>query len=84
MKRTTIELIARYLFYGLPLLFAILGQSHCTNIDIGDGQLVFSFNKNKLIFLKIMPQQLFTFLANSWPFSNENILLIDDFLEKSV
>ena len=56
MKRTTIELIARFLFHDLPSPSAILGQNECMNIEIGDGQFVFSFNENKLIFLKIMPQ----------------------------
>ena len=56
MKRTTIELIACFFFHDLPSPCAILGQNEYTNIEIGDGQFVFSFNENKLIFLKIMPQ----------------------------
>ena len=56
MKRTTIEQIARFLFYDLPTSFSILGLNQCTNIEIGDGRFVFSFNENRLIFLKIMPQ----------------------------
>ena len=56
MKRSTIELIARFLFHNLPSPFAILGQNECMNIEIGDGQFVFSFNENKLIFLKILLQ----------------------------
>ena len=54
MKRTTIEQIARFLFYDLPAQFAILDENRFTNIEIGDDQFVFSFNENKLIFLKIM------------------------------
>ena len=60
MKRSTVEQVARYLFYDLLSLFAVLDQNHCKNIEIGDGKFVRSFNKNKLIFLKIMPQELFT------------------------
>ena len=58
MKRSTVELIARFLFHDLPSPFAILGQNECMNIEIGDGQFIFSFNENKLIFLKIMLQEL--------------------------
>ena len=50
MKRFTVELIARFLFHDLPSPYAILDQNECTNIEIGDGQFVFSFNENKLIF----------------------------------
>ena len=84
MKTSTVELIVRYLFHGLPRPFGILGQSHYTNIEIGDGQFVLSFNENKLIFLKILPQQLFGTVAASSPFSNENTILIDDSPEKSI
>ena len=84
MKRSTIELITSFLFHDLPFPFAILGQNKCTNIDIGDGQFVFSFNENKLIFLKIMPQQLFKGSATLSPFTNDNTILIDDSPEKSV
>ena len=84
MKRSTVELIARFLFHDLPSPFAILGQNECVNIDIGDGQFVFNFNENKLIFLKIMPQQLFKDSATLSPFTNDNTILIDDSSEKSV
>ena len=84
MKTSTIELIVCYLFHGLPPPFGILEQSHCTNIEIRDGQFVLSFNENKLIFLKILSQQLFGTAADSSPFNNENTILIDDSLEKSV
>ena len=40
MKTSTVELIVHYLFHGLPPSFGILEQSHCTNIEIGDGQFV--------------------------------------------
>ena len=83
MKRSTVELIACFLFHDLPSPYAILGQNECTNIDIGDGQFVFSFNE-KLIFLKIMPQQLFRGSAAFSPFTNDNTILIDDSPEKSV
>ena len=56
MKRSTVELIASFLFHDLPFPYAILGQNECTNIEIGDCQFVFNFNENKLIFLKIMLQ----------------------------
>ena len=56
----------------------------CTNIKIGDGQFVFSFNENKLIFLKILLHQLFSTATASSPFSNENTILIDESPEKSV
>ena len=84
MKRSTFELIARFLFHDLPSPFAILGQNECTNIEIGDGQFVFSFNENKLIFLKIIPQQLFRSSATFSSFTNDNTILIDDSPEKSV
>ena len=84
MKRSTVELIARFLFHDLPSPYAILGQNECTNIEIGDSQFVFSFNENKSIFLKIMPQQLFRDSATFSPFTNDNTILIDDSLEKSV
>ena len=84
MKRSIVELIARFLFHDLPSPFAILGQNECTNIEIGDGQFVFSFNENKLIFLKIMPQRLFKDSATFSPFTDDNTILIDDSLEKSV
>ena len=83
MKTSTVELIVRDLFHRLPPPFGILGQSHCTNIEIGDGQFVLSFNENKLIFLKILPQHLFGTAASS-PFNNKNTILIDDSPEKSV
>ena len=84
IKTSTVELIVRYLFHGLLPPFGILGQSHYTNNEIGDGQFVLSFNKNKLVFLKILPQQLFGTATASSPFSNENTILIDDSPEKSV
>ena len=74
----------RYLFHGLPPPFGILGQSHCTNIKIGDGQFVLSFNENKLIFFKTLLQQLFGTPVASSPFSNENTILINDSPQKSV
>ena len=84
IKRSTVELIARFLFHDLPSPFAILGQNKCVNIEIGDGQFVFSFNENKLIFLKIMLQELFKGSGVLSPFTNDNTILIDDFPEKSV
>ena len=84
MERSIVELIARFLFHDLPSPYTILGQNECTNIEIGDGQFVFSFNENKLIFLKIMPQQLFKGSATFSPFTNDNTILIDDSLEKNV
>ena len=84
MKRTTVEHIAHFFFHDLPSSFAILGQNKCTNIEIGDGQFIFSFNVNKLIFLKIMLQQLFRAFATFLPFTNDNTILIDDSPEKSV
>ena len=84
MKRSTIEPIAYFLFHDLPSPYAILGQNECTNIEIGDGQFVFSFNENKLIFLKIMPQQLFRGSATFSAFTNDNTIFIDGSLEKSV
>ena len=84
MKRTTVERVARYHFHDLPPPFAILGQNHCKNIEIGDGQFVLSFNENKLIFLKVMPEQLFNRAAAPWPFNNDNTVLVDDSPEKSV
>ena len=84
MKRSTVELIARFLFHDLPSPYAILDQNKCTNIEIGDGQFVFSFNENKLIFLKIMPHQLFRGSPTFLPFTNDNTILIDNSLEKSV
>ena len=84
MKTSTVEHIVRYLFHDIPPPFGILGQNQCTNIKIKDGQFVFSFNKNKLIFLKILPHQLFSTAAASSPFSNENTILIDDSPDKSV
>ena len=84
MRRSTVELIARFLFHDLPSPYAILDQNECTNIEIGDGEFIFSFNKNKLIFLKIMLQQLFRVSAAFSPFTNDNTILIDDFPKKSV
>ena len=84
MKKSTVELIAHFLFHDLPSPYAILGQNECTNIEIGDGQFVFSFNENKLIFLKIMPQQSFKDSATLSPFTNDNTILIDDSPEKNV
>ena len=54
------------------------------NIEIGDGQFVFSSNENKLIFLKIMLQELFKGSTALSPFTNDNTILIDDSPEKSV
>ena len=84
MKTTTVERVARYLFHDLPPPFAVLGQNHCSSIEIGDGQFVLNFNENKLIFLKIMPEQLFNYAAASWPFNNDNTILVNDSPEKSV
>ena len=85
IKRSTVELIARFLFHDLPSPFAILGQNESrANIEIGDGQFVFSFNENKLIFLKIMLQELFKGSSAFSPFTNDNTILIDDSPEKSV
>ena len=84
MKRTTIEQIAHFLFHDLSSPYAILGQNECTNIEIGDGQFIFSFNENKLIFLKIMLQQLFKGSATFLSFTNDNTILIDDSPKKSV
>ena len=84
MKRTTVSSVANYLFHGLPPPFVILGQDHCQTIDVGEGKCVLKRNDRKLIFLKIMPNQLFNSPAESWPFMNDNTLLIDDSPEKSV
>ena len=84
MKRTTVEQIKHFLFHDFFSPFAILGQNECTNIKIGDSQFVFSFNENKLIFLKIMLQQLFMGSDAFLPFTNDNTILIDDSLEKSI
>ena len=84
IKRTTVSSIADYLFHGLPPPFAILGQDHCQTIDIGEGKCVLRGIDRKLIFLKIMPNQLFNSPTESWPFANDNTLLIDDSPEKSV
>ena len=78
MKRSSVGLIACFLFHEIPFAFAILGQNECANIEIGDGQFVFSFNENKLIFLKIMPQELFKGSGALSPFTNNNTILIDD------
>ena len=84
MKRSIVELIASFLFHDFPSPYAILGQNECTNIEIGDGQFIFSFNENKLIFLKIILQQLFRGSATFSPFTNDNTILIDDSPKKSV
>ena len=84
MKRSTTSMIANYLFHDLPAPFAILGQDHCQTIDIGEGRSLFSGDDNKLIYLKIMPQQLFSSRAESWPFNHNNTILIDDSPEKSI
>ena len=84
MKRSTVELIVRFFFHDLPFPYAILDQNESTNIEIGDGQFVFSFNENKLIFLKIMLQQLFRDSTTFSPFTNDNTILIDDSPKKSV
>ena len=84
IKRTTVERVAGYLFHDLPPPFAVLGQNHCRNIEIGNGQFVLNFNENKLIFLKVMPEQLFNRTAASWPFNNDNTVLVDDSPKKSV
>ena len=84
MKKTIVSSIVNYLFHGLPPPFAILGQDHYQTIDVGEGKCVLRGNDRKLIFLKIMPNQLFNSLAESWPFTNDNTLLIVDSPEKSV
>ena len=84
MKRSTVELITCFLFFDLSSPFAILGQNECTNIEIGDGQFVFSFNENKLIIPKIMLQELFKGSGALSLFTNDNTILIDDSPEKSV
>ena len=84
MKRITISSIANYLFHGLPPPFAILGQDHYQTIDVEEGKCVLRGNDRKLIFLKIMTNQLFNSPAESWLFTNDNTLLIDDSPEKSV
>ena len=84
MKRTTVSSIANYLFHGLPPPFTILGQDHCQTIDVGERKCVLRGNDRKLIFFKIMPNQLFNSPAESWPFTNDNTLLINDSPEKSV
>ena len=84
MKRTTVERVACYLFHDLPPPFAVLGQNHCSNIEIGDGQFVLNFNENKLIFVKVMPEHLFNRASTSWPFNNDNTVLVDDSPEKNV
>ena len=83
MKRSTVEQVSHYFFHDLPPRFAILGQDEC-NIDIEDGQFFFSFNKRKLIFLKILPQQLFSSAAPTCTFHNDNTILINDSPKKSV
>ena len=84
MKRSTVSAISNYLFHDLPTPLAILGQDHCQTIDIGEGRSLFRGNENKLIYLKIMPQQLFSSRAESWPFNTDNTILIDDSPETSV
>ena len=84
MKRSTVTAITNFLFHDLPPPFAILGEDHCQTIDIGEGRSLFRGDENKLIYLKIMPQQLFSSPTESWPFHSDNTILIDNSPEKSV
>jgi len=84
MRRETVELIADFLFHDLPPPYAIFGHNHCQTINNGAGQTLYSRNRDKPMFLKIMSQHLFSSSKRASSFNVDNTLLIDDSLEKDV
>ncbi len=82
MKRSTVELIAGFLFEGVKQPFEIMGQEFCTKVQISPGRYLKDLSGTKEIFFKDLSKRVFSIGAAS--FHNDNTLLIDDSPEKSV
>lgn len=87
MKRSTVELIASFLFTDIRAPFDILGQDSCTRIQTspyGIRRFLTGIGNSKDIFLKVLAERLFSNPTGSILFTEDNTLLVDDSPEKSV
>ncbi len=84
MRRSTVEHIVDFLFHDFPSPHDVLGQESCTKIEIAPGKFLTYVSGSKEIFLKILPDKVFTAPNRPVQFNRDNTLLIDDSPEKSV
>ena len=76
------EPIAGHLFRGSRQPYDILSQDQCTKIELSPGKF---FNLGqKILYMKVLSQTLFTNPSGGTSFSPDNTLLIDDSPHKSI
>jgi hypothetical protein len=83
MRRSTVELIAGFLFYGAKQPYEIMGQDFCTKVQIAEGQHLKDLSGTKEIFFKDLSKRVFS-ISNGAVIDKDNTLIIDDSPEKSV
>ena len=77
--------MAKFLFQNSKLPFDILGQAQCGKIETSRGKFLHHPKDTyKLIYLKLLADQIFSHSSGGASFSKENTLLIDYSPEKSV
>ena len=84
MRRSTVELIASFLFEGVKEPFEIMGQEFCTKVEISRGKYLTDLSGTKEIFFKDLSRRVFSNSSRGVSFDKDNTLLIDDSPEKSV
>ena len=85
MLKKTVEPIASFLFQNSKPPFDILGQEKCRTVEtLKDKILVQEGNPFKLLFLKVLGEQLFSDPDDPLSFNMENMILIDDSPQKGV
>jgi len=85
MLKKIVEFVAKFLFQGCRPPFNIVGQEQCRKIETSRGKFLNHPRATyKLLWLKVLVEQLFSNSVNDKSFNNENTLLIDDSLDMSV
>ena len=85
MLKKNAEPISEFLSQNSKPPFDILGQEQCAKIETSRGKFLHHpTDSRKLIYLKVLADQLFSHSSDGASFSKENTLLIDDSPEKSV
>ena len=84
MRRSTVELIAGFLFEGIKQPFEIMGQEFCTKVEISRGRYLTDLSGTKEIFFKDLSKRVFSNSSGGVSFDKDNTLLVDDSPEKSV
>ena len=85
MLKKSVEPIAMFLFQNSKPPFDILEQEKCRMVETSQGKfLVEEGNPFKLLFLKVLGEQLFLDPDDLLSFSKENSILIDDSPQKGI